>query len=85
MLHVFHTLSHIWCYRLEDLFHAQGVDLIIQGHEHSYERLWPVYNFKVLAYNYHDPQAPVHIISGAAGCSEGGDPMGSKGIVFGFL
>ncbi|XP_062501462.1 acid phosphatase type 7-like [Corticium candelabrum] len=55
---------------LETLFYENGVDVIIQGHEHSYERLWPVYNETVTAKNYINPRAPVHIISGAAGCNE---------------
>ncbi|XP_062501769.1 acid phosphatase type 7-like isoform X2 [Corticium candelabrum] len=55
---------------LESVFYENGVDVIIQGHEHSYERLWPVYNETVTAKNYINPKAPVHIISGAAGCSE---------------
>jgi hypothetical protein len=55
---------------LERVFYEYGVDVIIQGHEHSYERLWPVYNETVMAKNYSDPRAPVHIISGAAGCNE---------------
>jgi len=59
------------------------VDLVIQAHEHSYERLWPVYRDNILAKNYINPAAPVHIISGAAGCGEGIDPMGSPGM-YGF-
>ncbi|XP_035679023.1 acid phosphatase type 7-like isoform X1 [Branchiostoma floridae] len=55
---------------LEDLFYQQGVDLIIEAHEHSYERLWPVYNSTLVGTHYRDPRAPVHIISGAAGCNE---------------
>ncbi|KAL6059117.1 Purple acid phosphatase [Balamuthia mandrillaris] len=55
---------------LESLFYDQGVDLIIEAHEHSYERLWPVYKEKVIQHNYIRPRAPVHIISGAAGCNE---------------
>ena len=55
---------------LEPLFFQYGVDLIIEAHEHSYERLWPVYNDTVTAHNYINPQAPVHLISGAAGCNE---------------
>lgn len=59
---------------LEDLFFTHGVDLEIWAHEHSYERLWPLYNYTV--YNgsteepYRNPQAPVHIITGSAGCKE---------------
>eukprot|EP01103_Thecamoeba_quadrilineata_P009929 TRINITY_DN2034_c0_g1_i4.p1 TRINITY_DN2034_c0_g1~~TRINITY_DN2034_c0_g1_i4.p1 ORF type:complete len:366 (-),score=59.14 TRINITY_DN2034_c0_g1_i4:38-1135(-) len=55
---------------LEDLFFEQGIDLIIEAHEHSYERLWPVFNETVTQFNYSNPLAPVHIISGAAGCNE---------------
>lgn len=35
---------------LEDLFYEYGVDLQIWAHEHSYERLWPMYNYKVSIY-----------------------------------
>jgi len=55
---------------LETLFFQAGVDLIIEGHEHSYERTWPVYDYFVTQYNYIDPQAPIHLITGSAGCNE---------------
>ena len=32
---------------LEDLFYKYGVDLQYYAHEHSYERLWPIYKSKV--------------------------------------
>jgi len=54
----------------EDLFYRYGVDIILEGHEHSYERLWPVYNTTVTQYNYSNPLAPVHLITGVAGCNE---------------
>lgn len=47
-----------------------GVDLIIEAHEHSYERSWPVYKNVVYQKNYNNPKAPVHIVSGMAGCNE---------------
>ena len=45
-----------------------GVDVALWGHEHIYERLWPVYDYKVMngTNPYHNTLAPVHIISGAA-------------------
>ncbi|EEB14144.1 acid phosphatase precursor, putative [Pediculus humanus corporis] len=68
---------------LEDLFYRYGVDVEIWGHEHSYERTWPLYNYKI--YNgstgvnpYHNPGAPVHIITGSAGCNEYVDHFKSK-------
>ncbi|XP_024215555.1 acid phosphatase type 7 isoform X2 [Halyomorpha halys] len=61
-------------YGLEDLFYKAGVDLEIWAHEHSYERLWPIYNHTVYngsnAEPYTNPNAPVHVISGSAGCQE---------------
>lgn len=55
-------LTH--AYRLEKLFYDQGVDVEIWAHEHTYERLWPVYDRVV--YNGSkeantDPPAPVHV------------------------
>ncbi|KAE8585857.1 hypothetical protein XENTR_v10021478 [Xenopus tropicalis] len=66
-------------YGLEDLFYKYGVDLEIWAHEHSYERLWPVYNYTVYKGSsespYTNPLAPVHIITGSAGCNERLDPF----------
>lgn len=51
----------------------------------SYERLWPTYNYNVTeryaqqckndrgcdaAVHYRNPSAPVHVVTGAAGCNE---------------
>lgn len=71
-------LPYIHAYGLEDVFYKYGVDLELWAHEHSYERMWPVYNRTV--YNgssnpYVDPCAPVHIVAGAAGCQEKTDPF----------
>jgi len=65
---------------LEELIYESKVDLAIWAHEHSYERLWPIYNTKVLNGSleepYTNPKAPVHIITGTAGCRERHDPFG---------
>lgn len=59
---------------VEDIFYKYGVDVELWGHEHSYERLWPIYNRTVYngsdAEPYTNPKAPVHIITGSAGCRE---------------
>ncbi|XP_004396453.1 PREDICTED: iron/zinc purple acid phosphatase-like protein [Odobenus rosmarus divergens] len=61
-------------YGLEDLFYKYGVDLQLWAHEHSYERLWPIYDYQVFNGSqempYTNPRGPVHIITGSAGCEE---------------
>jgi len=52
---------------LEDMFYEAGVDLIISGHVHDYERTWPVYKKRVVQYHYKEPMAPVHILIGTLG------------------
>lgn len=58
-------LPYIKKYGLEELFFKYGVDLEIWAHEHSYERLWPVFNYTVLNGSYEapytNPRGPVHI------------------------
>lgn len=65
-------ITHL--YGLEELFLNSGVDVSIWAHEHSYERLWPIYNFEIRNGSYKEPyrnaKAPVHIITGSAGCDE---------------
>ncbi|CAG2174604.1 unnamed protein product [Oppiella nova] len=67
-LPIVHTLG------LEDLFYESGVDLEVWAHEHVYERMWPLYNLTVhngsQSHPYTNPTAPVHIITGSAGCNE---------------
>lgn len=66
-------------YALEELFYKYGVDVEIWAHEHSYERMWPVYNCTVYKGSpqapYTNPMAPVHITTGSAGCRERLDPF----------
>ncbi|KAH9387759.1 Acid phosphatase type 7 [Tyrophagus putrescentiae] len=69
-------------YGLEDLFYKYGVDIVFGAHEHTYERLFPVYDKKV--YNgsveepYKNPKAPIHLLIGSAGCPELIDPFVSQ-------
>ena len=54
---------------LEPLLAQYGVDLAVWAHEHSYERLLPTYNRKVVpsqdpAAPYSQPRATVHITTG---------------------
>jgi hypothetical protein len=56
---------------LEELFVNNGMDLGFWGHEHSYERFFPisrrtVYNQSVDPYR--NAVAPTYIITGSAGC-----------------
>ena len=77
-------------FSLEAVFYKYGVDFIVEGHEHSYERLYPVFNETVTQTNYVNPKAPVHFISGQAGCNEAGGlcvnpTLGAKGEVADWL
>jgi acid phosphatase type 7 len=61
-------------YGLEELFFSHRVDMYICGHEHIYERQWPVHDNKILngsvSSPYTNPKAPVYIVTGSAGCRE---------------
>ncbi|KAL9954279.1 hypothetical protein ACROYT_G041794 [Oculina patagonica] len=71
------TSKHL--FGLEDLFYKYGVDVTLWAHEHSYERLWPLYNMQVCNGSWEEPYtnpcAPVHIITGSAGCTSKHDPF----------
>ena len=55
---------------LDPLLTKYKVDIYFSGHQHSYERLWPVSNGTVVQESYNNPKAPVHIVSGQNGCNE---------------
>lgn len=58
----------------EELFHDNGVDLHIAGHNHQYERSWPTYKGEATAKSYAAPKAPTYVVNGAAGDTEAVDP-----------
>lgn len=53
-----------------------GVDLVINAHEHGYERSLPLKNGKVVSPNYNDAPAPVYVVNGAGGNREGNERPG---------
>ena len=55
---------------VEDVLVSNKVDLVIQAHEHDYERTFPVYQSQAVSTNYTDPTKPVYVVNGAAGNRE---------------
>lgn len=58
---------------LEDLLYQERVDVYLSGHNHQYERTYPMYKGQAVAYNFSNPAAPVYIVNGGAGNIEGND------------
>eukprot|EP00730_Choanoeca_flexa_P015336 TRINITY_DN7022_c0_g1_i4.p1 TRINITY_DN7022_c0_g1~~TRINITY_DN7022_c0_g1_i4.p1 ORF type:complete len:431 (+),score=109.33 TRINITY_DN7022_c0_g1_i4:23-1294(+) len=54
----------------EDMFHEYKVDVFTSGHNHCYERTYPVYKRQPIK-TYHQPNATVYVVNGAAGDIEG--------------
>merc|ERR1712032_1104823 len=59
---------------MEPILFEYGVDFFINGHEHNYERSYPLYNGSSVRSNV-DPKAPIYIVSGAAGSREMHEPF----------
>ncbi|UYV66162.1 ACP7 [Cordylochernes scorpioides] len=59
---------------LEGLLYKYGVDVAFWAHQHSYERMLPLYSSRIyigsLESPYTNPRATVHITTGSAGCKE---------------
>lgn len=68
---IYHTYAQPYksceCFRavFEPIYSQYGVDFVVQGHVHSYERSHPVYNYVVT------PTAPVYLQVGDGGSDEG--------------
>eukprot|EP01138_Halocafeteria_seosinensis_P001927 gb/GECG01001973.1/.p1 GENE.gb/GECG01001973.1/~~gb/GECG01001973.1/.p1 ORF type:complete len:497 (+),score=50.55 gb/GECG01001973.1/:1-1491(+) len=54
----------------EKLLYDYKVDIYFCGHQHAYERQWPTYK-GVPEKTYNNPRAPVYLVNGAGGDSEG--------------
>ncbi len=52
---------------LVPVFEARGVDLVLQGHNHLYERSWPTRGGVPVQKDYDHPTAPVYVTSGGGG------------------
>ena len=72
-------IDNVMKYGLEQLFYDYSVDVELWGHEHNYERLYPVYrgvpDFEnIYVHNktttYYNPVTPIQIISGGFGNRE---------------
>jgi hypothetical protein len=57
----------------EAMYLRHGVDMVLTGHVHDYERTFPMYNWTVVSTSYADPAAPVYVVQGASGNREGND------------
>ena len=58
---------------LEEMYVAQGVDLVIAGHDHFYERTWPVSAGTIMDTGnderFSRGEGPIHLVIGIAGRS----------------
>ena len=52
-------------YGLEKVLHDYKVDIAIWAHKHSYERMWPVFNYTVFDHSYINAKAPIHFTTGS--------------------
>lgn len=58
--------------QIEHLLYQYDVDLVLTGHDHGYERTYPVYNNTIMQHSlqqYDHLKAPVHILVGTAGAT----------------
>jgi len=65
----------------EKLFQTFGVDLVLAGHVHSYERLYPTFHNQPTQTTYASPAAPTYVVVGNAGSVEGLSDTDTKGWI----
>lgn len=66
-----HAFADYMRHQIEDILYDNKVDLVLYGHVHAYERLYPTYKNQPVQFNYSSPAAPTYIMNGAAGNPEG--------------
>jgi acid phosphatase type 7 len=59
--------SELIARELIPLFELGKVDVVFQGHNHSYERSWPLLRGEVLKESYEAPGGPVYVTTGGGG------------------
>lgn len=64
-------------YGIEPLMEKYEIDVYLTGHEHNYERTYPVLNGEFTK-SYDSPKKPVHVVIGSGG-AYGTDEFGSAG------
>ena len=65
--------------QIEQILIEHRVDLVLQAHEHGYERSWPTAHGTPAQHNYTSPAAPVYIVNGAGGNREANElPPGDQ-------
>ena len=61
----------------EDIFYNYSVDIVMQAHQHNYERTTPIYKNQSLIrenddeHTHYSPRAPIYIMNGNGGNDEG--------------
>lgn len=64
--------------QLMPILQRHGVDVVFNGHAHTYERLYPLRDGKPVDVqqepNYVDPQGPIYVVTGAGSKTKEGQP-----------
>ena len=64
--------------RIERQLYDHRVGILHTGHVHNYERSYQVYNGTVVSTSYANTTAPVSLVNGAGGCTEGLESWGDR-------
>jgi len=69
-------------WQLERILNEHGVDLVLSGHTHVFERSWPTDAGVPQQDHFFEPVAPVYVVSGAAtgGTTEAGEYVGAPPV-----